>query len=334
MLLRTCSEAGGESPFQESPHFSYRSEELLSDVWPLASDLRRTWKARQTSLYLLFLEFAVWSSSNCPRLHVQKVAARRPHGAAPWVPPLSTALPRSSPAWLCLWAWLRHFACFYPQSAAGSRATQPLALALCRANKSWHPVDHYWQPCMRWDVARSGPFISYLFHSHQGDSFTGRGGEGGVLPMACISSVLPMDGSSSVTCSGAESVFLSNRLLSSLGVLLTCDFHRNPDPDLQKTKIMHSFTELWFPFWFQPCHWINSHHSFTGWLCCHFYPEKPSCSQNLMDLIPNWTGPTNTESSALMLLWCRRHEWSFSCCCFFPAIAFITCADWKGVLIK
>lgn len=103
---------------------------------------------------------------------MQKVAApRRPHGAAPWVPPLSTALPRSSPTWLCLWARLGHFACFYPQaeSAAGSRAAEPLALALCRANKSWHPVDHYWQPCMRWDEAReeSGPFIVYLFHSHR-----------------------------------------------------------------------------------------------------------------------------------------------------------------------
>lgn len=130
-------------------------------------------KARWKSQYLLFLEFAVWSSSNSPRLHVQKVAApRRPHGAAPWVPPLSTALPRSSPTWLCLWARLGHFACFYPQAdcVAGSRATEPLALALCRANKSWHPVDHYWQPCMRWDEAReeSGPFIVYLFHSHRG----------------------------------------------------------------------------------------------------------------------------------------------------------------------
>lgn len=74
-------------------------------------DKKKHKKARWRSLYLLFLEFAEWSSSNSPRLHVQKVAApRRPHGAAPWVPPLSTALPRSSPTCLCLWARLRHFA--------------------------------------------------------------------------------------------------------------------------------------------------------------------------------------------------------------------------------
>lgn len=117
--------------------------------------------------YLLFLEFAKWSSSNSPRLHVQKVAApRRPHGAAPWVPPLSTALPRSSPTWLGVWARLGHFACFYPQAecAAGSRTTKPLALALCRANKSWHPVDHYWQSCMRWDEAQRREVHSFFIY--------------------------------------------------------------------------------------------------------------------------------------------------------------------------
>lgn len=57
---------------------------------------------------------------------------------------------------------------------------KPLALALCRANKSWHPVDHHWQPCMRWDEAseESGPFIVYLFHSHR-RSWLGLGEVGG-----------------------------------------------------------------------------------------------------------------------------------------------------------
>lgn len=83
------------------------SSELRTESPPRA----RSCKARWKPLYLLFLEFGGWSSSNSPRLHVQKVAApRRPHGAAPSVPPLSTALPRSSPTWLCLWARLRHFA--------------------------------------------------------------------------------------------------------------------------------------------------------------------------------------------------------------------------------
>lgn len=122
---------------------------------------------RWKSHYLLFLEFAIWSSSNSPRLHVRKVAApRRPHGAAPWVPPLSTALPRSSPTWLGVWARLEHFACFYPQAecAAGSRTSKPLALALCRANKSWHPVDHYWQSCMRWDEAQRREVHSFFIY--------------------------------------------------------------------------------------------------------------------------------------------------------------------------
>lgn len=143
--------------------------------------------------YLLFLEFAKWSSSNSPRLHVQKVAApRRPHGAAPWVPPLSTALPRSSPTWLGVWARLGHFACFYPQAecAAGSRTTKPLALALCRANKSWHPVDHYWQSCMRWDEAQRREVHSFFIY------FILREAEGGVLLIGIL------DISPSVTCSG------------------------------------------------------------------------------------------------------------------------------------
>lgn len=170
---------------------------------------------RWRSHYLLFLEFAVWSSSNSPRLHVQKVAApRRPHGAAPWVPPLSTALPRSSPTWLCLWTRLGHFACFYPQaeSAAGSRATEPLVLVLCRANKSWHPVDHYWQPCMRWDEAReeSGPFIVYLFHSHRG-SWRGWG------VFTCI-----LDSSPAVTCS--ETVHEINTTVSHIKSFFSSTF--------------------------------------------------------------------------------------------------------------
>ena len=97
---------------------------------------------RWRSLYLLFLEFAVWSSSNSPRLHVQKVAAPpRPHGAAPGVPPLlSTALPRSSPTWLhaseLCWGILL---AFIHRAESADSAQSPWHPALCRANKKLTP---------------------------------------------------------------------------------------------------------------------------------------------------------------------------------------------------
>lgn len=70
----------------------------------------------------------------------------------------------------------------------GSRATKPLALALCRANKSWHPVDHYWQPCMRWDEERSTVHSLFIY-------FIVGEAAGGLL--TCILDISP-----SVTCSG------------------------------------------------------------------------------------------------------------------------------------
>lgn len=258
------------------------------------SSWRRQRKVRWRSHYLLFLEFAVWSSSNSPRLHVQKVAApRRPHGAAPWVPPLSTALPRSSPTWLCLWTRLGHFACFYPQaeSAAGSRATEPLVLALCRANKSWHPVDHYWQPCMRWDEAReeSGPFIVYLFHSHRG----GWRGWGWWGVFTCI-----LDSSPAVTCS--ETVHEINTTVSHIKSfflfnLLTLFFLSSDCPLRASCPIPHCFSffplstssHLCLPTLPQSCRWsvwrtaykptvclwlcVQSHHRYLSLCCLHQY---------------------------------------------------------------
>lgn len=78
-----------------------------------------------------------------------------------------------------------------PSLQRGVESPSPWHLLCAVPIKGWHPVDHYWQPCMRWDEAReeSGPFIVYLFHSRW------RSWWGGLL--TCI-----LDSSPSVTCSG------------------------------------------------------------------------------------------------------------------------------------
>ncbi len=123
-------------------------------------------------IYLLFLEFAVWSSSSCPPpLHAHKFSApRQQSGTLRAVPPLSTALPPSSPALLCLCARARHFASFYSRGrvCSGNRGSRAWHFALYRANKSWHPVDitgsHAWDGTRRVRTV-DWSFLTYLFLS-------------------------------------------------------------------------------------------------------------------------------------------------------------------------
>lgn len=221
MLRRTCTQTDRRNFFfqtQTFPSFLLERTEpfLLAPPTQPESSAGSPTKKTQKSAVEVTLPAIPWvCRMKFFQLSPAPCAEGRSAAAAPWSCALSPSplhctssfqpnmsMPLSSAEAFC--------SAFIHTLRRGVEPTEPLALALCRANKSWHPADHHWQPCMRWDAAseESGPFIVYLFHSHAGSWW------GPVR--ACI-----LDSSPSVTCSGSE---LVHEINSSVFLYLVMSF--------------------------------------------------------------------------------------------------------------